>query len=313
VKVEEPFIQWLLGSSIATIRYQTRTQLLGLPVNDPAVLKDYQSIQDDGAVPAILDRQTAPGQWPYINHFYTPKYVSTHWSLMLLEELKVDPHNERFQAGAKYMLAATHKDILSRLSSGNHGWTCLWGNIIRYELYAQRWEDERLQSMLELTASSLEKHHCQCQYNSDNPCSWGAARGLWALAAIPQQQRSIRVENAIQQGVDFLLASLNQYLQQKPIHPGEKTNPLWRKLSFPIFYHADILFVLRVLAELNNLQHPQAQPALTWLQNLRKPNGQWRGSSPFRQRTWPEMGAPEETSRWVSLQAAAILHQAGRL
>jgi hypothetical protein len=78
-------------------------------------------------------------------------------------------------------------------------------------------------------------------------------------------------------------------------------------MNFPLFYQADILFVLRVLAELGALDRPGARPALEWLAARRTANGHWRGTSPFGSRTWPALAGREETSRWVSLQAAAVL------
>jgi hypothetical protein len=42
------------------------------------------------------------------------------------------------------------------------------------------------------------------------------------------------------------------------------------------------------------------------LAGRRQKNGRWRGNSPFRGRTWPQLGGPEETSRWVTLQAGAL-------
>ncbi len=85
------------------------------------------------------------------------------------------------------------------------------------------------------------------------------------------------------------------------------------KLNFPLFYQTDVLFALRVLDDLGALDRPGAQPALTWLAERRQKNGRWRGSSPFRQRTWRELGGREETDRWVSLQSAQLLQRAGRL
>ncbi|MCL4246898.1 MAG: hypothetical protein KJ065_01975 [Anaerolineae bacterium] len=70
---------------------------------------------------------------------------------------------------------------------------------------------------------------------------------------------------------------------------------------------------LRTLAEFDALDHPGAQAALDRLAGQRGKNGRWRGSSPYRSRTWAALGDAEETQRWVTLQAAHILKQAGRL
>lgn len=70
---------------------------------------------------------------------------------------------------------------------------------------------------------------------------------------------------------------------------------------------------LRTLAEFDALDHPGAQVALDRLAGQRGKNGRWRGSSPYRSRTWAALGDAEETQRWITLQAAHMLKQAGRL
>ncbi len=306
-------IPWLLSAATPTIRNKTYLYLLNLPESDPKVASSRDDIALHGPVPEILSLQITPGQWPYVNHYYTPKYVSTHWSFMLLEELAVNPDEERFQSGVEYMLAATHEEIRKRQSPLNTGWTCLWGNIIRYVFYAGRYKDERFQEMLQLTASSLYKANCNCVYNQNYDCAWGVARSLWGLAAIPESNRSDLVKNAINQGVDFLLRKFSLVTANYPVPDDGKIHSVWSRINFPLFYQADILFVLRVLCELNHLDHPGAQPALDWLQKRRKTDGTWHGSSPFRQRTWKALGNAEETHRWVTLQALDILTRAGRM
>ena len=137
-------------------------------------------------------------------------------------------------------------------------------------------------------------------------------RALWAFAAIPEKQRSQFVQQAIDQGVHFILEQFDLTQANYP-SPENKANSVWFKPAFPLFYQSDILMTLRVMGELNQLQHPDAQPALDWLENRRLKNGRWRGSSPFRQRTWPELADKEETDRWVSLYSAWVLDRAGRV
>jgi len=84
----------------------------------------------------------------------------------------------------------------------------------------------------------------------------------------------------------------------------------WHKLAFPHFAQADLLFALRVLADLDARGHPVAQTALDWLQQKRRSDGRWQGASPFGRRTWELPGGREDVDPWVSLHAALVLQQA---
>lgn len=307
---EKSFINWLLESPTATIRYKTMRELLDLPPEYSDCQATYDAIQTSGAVPAILNQQVQSGRWKYSQHYYTPKYTSTHWSMMLLEELLCDPEEPRFQAAVEFMLSATQKEIDKYTQNQNSGFTCLWGNIIRNCVYGGKLADARLQSMIDLTAKSLLTEKCKCDWNWQMPCVWGAARSIWGLISIPEKDRSATVDLAIQSGLEFVLENVSLIIDNQPSNAEKKTHQSWYKLSFPLFYQADILFVLRLLYQVDHLDHPLATKLIKWVESKQKPNGRWMGSSPFRQRTYKALGGPEETSRWVTLQATSILKKA---
>jgi hypothetical protein len=211
------------------------------------------------------------------------------------------------------MLAARWNLLERHLQRDAHGWTCFWANLLRYALHFGRSDDPRLEAVTALLVDEALQTEWRCEYSYDRPCDWGAARMLWAFAAIPAHRRSSGVQNAIQAGLNFLLEDHNLLKNKSPDITERSISSLWFRLSFPLFYQADVLFVLRALSELDKLDHPGAQQALEWLQDRRSKNGLWRGSSPYRQRTWRTLGGPSETDRWVSLQAALVLKSTGRL
>jgi hypothetical protein len=308
-QVEDP-IDWLLGAKTPTIAYQTRKDLRPARLPLRTVQKARRRIMRMGAVPAILSRQSGSGQWKIDRGFYGPKYYSTHWSMMLLGELDAEGTDARYRRGAAYMLEATQEGVRKGLEEKSFGWSCLYGNILRYAWRARAGQDDRLDALVRFCARGISGGFCECAWNSGRPCAWGVVRALWGLAAIPRRSRE--ASRAIQKGIKFLLADHRLERADYPVPCRGKVNPLWFKLNFPLFYQADILFTLRVLDELGALDHRGARAALDWLEAQRKKNGRWKGRSPYRRRTWLEMGAPEETDRWVSLQALRILLHAGR-
>jgi len=312
MNVTDPFYAWLLASSIPSIRYLTYVNLLDYAGDDERVVAARRAIMQEGPVPAILAAQTPTGAWADEHSYYTPKYVSTHWSMLLLTELAIDGTDERFQRGVDFMLTATANDIEKNLANDKLWLSCFWGNLLRYARHAGRWADPRVDPLVRYVTLDLQRGPCRCPINDGYSCGWGVVRSLWSVAALPPSARTEAIDGAIEQGVTFLLDAFRLVDANYPTPDQGRIHPLWFKLNFPLFYQVDILFTLRVLAAVDALGHPQAEAALDWLVQQRQANGHWRGRSPYRQRTWREMGDREETNRWVSLQSATVLKQAGR-
>lgn len=305
---DEALVEWLLASGIPSIRYLTRRRLLGEDEADPQVQAEWKAMAETGPIPAILGRQTKMGSWQCEKSFYTPKYTSTHWSMLLLVELQADPADERLRLGADFMLAATERKVAEALEKGKLGWECLWGNMLHYVAYSGLSDDPRAQQVVSYLCRSALDSEWRCASNWDLPCGWGAARGLWGLAALPANQRMGRVAEALGAGLHFLFEA---YSLEEADYPNRGVSALWRRLNFPLFYQVDILFALRVAALLGALDRPGTQRALAWLQSRRDKRGRWHGASPFRSRTTREVAPDrEETDRWVSLFAAEVLQKA---
>lgn len=301
---DKGFIQWLLNAQTPSIRYQTLRRLLGRPETDTGVQAVRSEMETAGPIPAILAQQTQTGNWSGERSYYTPKYTSTHWSMLLLAELEANSTDPRLRLGATFMLADTKEELEQNIDKGTHGLSCFWGNLVRYVLNCG--QNDSMELLVRYLVHDALEAGWRCPYNDEQPCAWGAARALWGLAALPDRSRSPHVNEAIQKGLTFLLETHSLVDANYPTPKSGQTHPLWFRLNFPLFYQADILFVLRVMAELGVLDHQGAQPALAWLDSKRGRNGRWQGANPYRQRTWKSLGDRRETNRWVSLQAALI-------
>jgi hypothetical protein len=301
-----------MDSQITSIRYLTLRHLLDRRESDAEVQAVRAAIMTSGPVPAILAGQTDSGAWAGEKSYYTPKYTSTHWSMMLLAELAADGRDPRFRRGVAHMLDIRHHDILNWMRGTTFGLGCFWGNMLRYVAHGGLADDPRAQPVIAYLVRDLQTEQCHCPINDNLPCAWGAGRALRGLAALPAAQRTPEVEAAMQSGLNFLLDSSYELVRANYPTPGDISSR-WFSLNFPLFYQVDILFVLRVAAELHALDRPGARAALDWLQSKRLATGRWRGASPYRSRTYAAIGNAEETNRWVSLHAAVILNQAAAM
>ena len=291
---------WLLESQTPSIRYLTLTRLLGKPEMDDEVTKARRLISTTKPVNGILSKQDPEGWWKYKTHPYTPKYRSSHWSMLLLTELTADPQHPGMQAGAEFMLVNIPHYFDEKIT----GFCCFWGNWLRYELYCGKLDHERVQQTIEILRADLLRRS-QCTWNNDLPCAWGVIRDLYGLALIPEENRSTELKAAIQTGIHFLL---DEYDLVSANYPYEaKIHPVWSRINYPLFYQSDILFTLRVLKDFGALGHPNAQKAIDWLMGKRTRAGIWRGSSPFGKRTWPYTAEPDGVERWITLHALDVL------
>jgi hypothetical protein len=309
--MDRPTLAWLRNAKTPSIAYPALREFSPRG-SAGAIRAARRSLTVTGPVPAILSRQGASGRWKIDRGYYGPKYFSTHWSMTLLAELGADRRCGGFRRGAEYMLGVTASETSLRLRSDQSDWACFYGNLLRYSLQAG-FTDARVETVVDLLTQSVAEDLCACRSQSGRPCAWGVVRALGGLAAVPPADRSRRVKAAVGRGIRFLLAEHRLERAAYPVSKREKNSPLWFRLNFPLFYQVDLLFALRVVADCDALDHRGARAALDWLAGQRRPDGRWKGASPFRTRTWREMGEPAETDRWVTLQALRILKQAGRL
>jgi hypothetical protein len=295
---------WLLESQTPSIRYLTLKRIMGLAEDNPKVAAARDQIASSPPVSRILAAQDPDGFWANANHIYSPKYRSSHWTMLQLIELGLNPENASLQKGADFMLTKILGDQPYYLRLQERGFGCFWGDWLRYELYCGKGEDPFTNRVVDFICNDMI-NGSKCRYNSELPCAWAVVRELYGLALIPEDLRNEKVQAAIQSGIRFLLEDYNLLEANYPA--DQKRHPLWDKLSFPIFYHADRLFVLRVLKDLNALDHPGTQTTLDWLLEKQTQSGIWRGGSPLSDRTRPFLAKPDGVERWITLQALDVL------
>jgi len=175
---EDEFTTWLLSAKTPSIRYQTLVDLLHYPEDETRVVQARQAIMRSGVVPAILSHQSRAGKWNGERSYYTPKYISTHWSMMLLAELCVDSSDSRFRQGIHYMLNATADDLCKRLDTHSLGLSCFWGNLLRYAVHAGMADNAQVEKVIHFTVLDLQDGPCRCVHNGGYACAWGIVRTL---------------------------------------------------------------------------------------------------------------------------------------
>ncbi len=290
-------LPWLLERRDPAVRAQALRLLEGRSARDPELREAQPRAMSSPPISTILTRQRADGGWSV--DYYSPKYTSTHWEMEQLVEFGVEGSDPRVRRGARHMLERYEQGLASWLSQ-DHGLSCFYGTVLRYLCHAGFGSDARVEPIAARLCRDSKVFEGACFINGELPCAWGYARLLWGLAALPAQSRTREVERTLRRGADWLLA---HRLERGAFPTNTKPSHLWRTLNFPLFYQADVLFILRVLAEIGALDDPRAQPALAWLLARQDERGRWHGKAPYVDR----MPAKIDTSKWVTLQTAWVL------
>ena len=256
-------------------------------------------------ISTILRRQKPDSSWPGAN-LYGPKYEGTHWANLLLVEYGVDPGDPRVRRAARYVLdelGSPGRGGMEWVFNRDHGASCMVGSVVRYVAMAGYGNDERLEPLVQRLLRDSKEFDAACWINGEQPCAWGYARLIWGLAAIPESARTREIQRTLRRGVEFLLS----FKVERGRYPTD-TAPsyLWRQLSFPLFYQADVLFVLRALDAAGAIDDDRAQPAIGWLLARQDPRGRWAGRAPYAAR----MPSRVDASKWVTLQACTLLKHA---
>jgi hypothetical protein len=298
-------VPWLLERSDPAVRAQTLRSLLDRGPRDPELRDAQQRAMNTPPISTILRRQQPDASWPGAN-LWGPKYEASHWVNLLLVEYGVDSGDQRVRRAARYVLeelGRPGRGGMEWVFNKDHGASCLIGSVVRYVALAGYGNDERLEPLVQRLVRDSKKFDAACWINGDQPCAWGYARLIWGLAALPESARTREVQRTLGRGVEFLLS----YRVERGRYPTD-TAPsyLWRQLSFPLFYQADVLFVLRALDAAGAIDDDRAQPAIGWLLARQDARGRWGGRAPYAAR----MPSRVDASKWVTLQACTILKHA---
>ena len=296
---------WLLERRDPAVRALALRQILDRSSRDAEVRDAHQRAMSSPPISTILKRQHADGSWAGAN-VYGPKYTGTHWSALLLIEYGADPGDPRVRRAARHVLedlADPEEKGIGWTTRDDHSASCFFGNVLRYVAVAGVGAEPRVEPLVVRLVRTSKKYDASCDINGDNPCAWGYARLIWGLAALPEAARTREVERTLRRGVEFLLS----YRLERGRYPTD-TEPsyLWRQLSFPLFYQADVLFVLRAIDAAGAIDDPRAQPALAWLLNRQDARGRWGGRAPYADR----MPSKIDASKWITLQAVTLLKHA---
>ena len=324
-------LPWLLSPETPAVRAATLQRLLGRRADDPEVVAARAAAMEADPIRSMLQAQSPEGWWIKPGGGYSPKYTSTVWELIFLDQLGADGSDARIQRTCEYVLDHT------QTASGGFGAAavknagrpppsraihCLHGNLVRALIGFGRLDDPRVGAAIEwsaraITGEGMDRYYASgtggpgfaCVANEQKPCAWGAVKELLALARVPPRRRSRLVRAAINQGVDFLLSRDPAVADYPMLSTDTKPSAAWFKLGFPSGYVADVLQNVEALCEVGYARDPRLANALAWVEAQQR-DGVWSNRYAYNGKTVIDIEGQGRPSKWVTLRACTVLKAA---
>lgn len=301
-------LAWLLDKEQPAVRYYTLVDLLGRGDDDPDVKSAYSSISRVGWAADQLRKQGPKGFWEprepkgvreWFFFLYFPKFHSTFWRALVLSELGLDATNPRIKRAAEVIF--DYKLSFGSPLNFYYEEASVSGNTARMLTRFGYADDRRVQKLFDWL---LEDQREDGGWNNSQgtPGSLDAWEPLAALASLPKEKHSRKMEQAIARGVEF-------YLERKLIGEG-KTDPAWLSFHYPNHYYYDTLVGLDILTQLGFGGERRLRPALDILLQKRQADGTWLMGPPPPDSQKPKPLVIEKTgkpSKWITLKALRVL------
>jgi len=256
----------------------------------------------------LLELQDLEGTWA--GGMYSPKWISTTYTMLLLRDLGLPPHNDQAQKACALLLDRG----LYHDSGIGFGWgrseTCVTGIVLSI-LSWFRFDDARVDTIAD---HLLEEQMADGGWNCQRP--FGATHAsmnttILALEGLllyerhrARAARKLRaVRTAQRRGREFLL----DHRLYRSHRTGEVIKRDFVRLAYPPQWHFDILRGLDYFRAADAEKDERLADAIEVLVDKRRPDGRWVLEHRYRARYWFQLETMRRQSRWNTLRALRVL------
>jgi hypothetical protein len=331
-------IATLLESTEPSIRWKVRAGVLGEDAQSKAVRALREEIRSSPRVRALLARRDSKGCIRTKRGVYD-KWQGAHWVLASLADLGYPEEDttlfpvrdqvldwwlshefyEEFEATSK---EDAYKKSGVPIIEGRHRRCASQQGYALYYLIKLGLSDERAHDLVERL---LHWQWPDGGWNCDKKPA--AAKSTFihtihcmrALSLYASRFKKAKAKAAAKQASEiFLSRSLF-----KRRSSGAPMKAEFTKLHYPLYWHYDILFGLKVMAETGQLDDSRCGPALDLLEKKRLPDGGWPAESRYYSVSkeiklnadYVDWGgtSQKKMNPWVTADALSVLVKAGRL
>ncbi len=298
-------IKWLLDGDVA-IAYQTKRDLIGV---DDHKLKS--AISEQGFGKRLLDLQQIDGHWG--GGYYNKKWISTHYTLMELRRLNINPTPGIMKAVNIILDSYTTED--GGITPSPTRWkisdVCMNGMLLHAFAYFKA-KAEKLESIVDFILSQqLPDGGYNCEYNRpDKIVKHSSLHSTLSLiegmTSYLDQGYSYRKDEIIKQremAIEFIL----MHRLFKSDHTGLIIKKSFLMLSYPPRWKYDILRALDAFREARVPYDQRMEDALEVLIEKRRKDGTWPVQQKYPGQVHFDMEKTGGSSRMNTLRALRVI------
>lgn len=299
----ENIISWLLDGDVS-IQYQVNRDLLN--TEQPALRK---RIAKEGWGARFLSYRNENGHWG--RGFYMPKWTSTHYTILDLKNLSIDPKHEQITESIELIL----RDHRENDGGVNPGKTikdsdiCLNGMFLNYACYFKV-PMMSIKSIVDFLISlQMGDGGFNCELNrggavhSSLHSTISVLEGFHEYALNGYRYRLSELTDIVGEAIEFIL--------QHKLFRSDRTNEVIDKrmlmLSYPSRWYYDILRAFDYFQSADVEFDERMQDALDVLVKKRRKDGTWPVQARHPGQTHFDMEQIGGSSRWNTLRALRVL------
>jgi len=300
--------EWLLEGDIS-IKYQVHRDLLG---NDSKELQDR--IAKEGWGERFLLNRRSNGHWGM--RFYQPKWISTHYTLLDLRNLNLNPNIDIVKDTIEMVLnshVANDGGIQLGPSTVEHSDLCVNGMFLNYASYFKT-DEQKLYSIVGSIMSELMPDggfNCITTRNGATHSSLhttlSVLEGIIEFLKAGYTYRIADLQKARERAEEFIL--LHQlFLSDRT---GKIIRKEFLKLPYPCRWKYDILRALDYYQYSGRKWDNRMEAAINIIREKRKTDGRWNVQAAHPGQVHFEMEKAGKPSRWNTLRALRVLKHFG--
>jgi len=295
--------------------------VLGCDPCSPEALQAAEEVRNSSLVNTLLSERDTDGRHP--RHPYA-KWDGAHWLLSLLADLGYPPGDQALKPlvdqSLGWLLGDSHQKSIRTIAGLVRRCASQEGNAVWYSLKLGL-ADDRIQQLVEKLIHWQWPDggwNCDKRPSASHSSFNETLIPLRALALYARQSGDVQVRHAAERAAEvFLTRQLFERLSD-----GRVIDENFILLHYPPYWHYDILFALKLMAEAGFIDDPRCQAALDMLESRRLPDGGFPAQRAYY-RTTSRKGTGFSLVSWggtstrymnpfVTADALYVLRMAGR-